>query len=46
MRHRWGFAPGFGDVISVFNDQANAIVDGDGTVDELIRRRSQPVRTS
>lgn len=34
--HRWGFAPGFGDVISVFNDQANAIVDGDGTVDELI----------
>jgi multiple sugar transport system substrate-binding protein len=34
--HRWGFAPGFGDVISVFNDQANAIVDGDGTVDDLI----------
>jgi multiple sugar transport system substrate-binding protein len=34
--HRWGFAPGFGDVISVFNDQANAIVDGDGSVDELI----------
>jgi multiple sugar transport system substrate-binding protein len=34
--HRWGFAPGFSDVISVFNDQANAIVDGDGTVDELI----------
>lgn len=34
--HRWGFAPGFGDVISVFNDQANAIVDGDGTVDDLV----------
>ena len=34
--HRWGFAPGVGDVISVFNDQANAIVDGDGSVDELI----------
>jgi multiple sugar transport system substrate-binding protein len=34
--HRWGFAPGFGDVISVFNAQAEAIVDGDGTVDELI----------
>ena len=34
--HRWGFAPGFSDVISVFNDQANAIVDGDGTVDELV----------
>jgi len=35
--HRWGFAPGFGDVISVFNDQANAIVDGDGTVDDLVQ---------
>jgi multiple sugar transport system substrate-binding protein len=34
--HRWGFAPGFGDVITVFNDQAAAIVDGDGTVDDLI----------
>jgi multiple sugar transport system substrate-binding protein len=34
--HRWGFAPGFGDVISVFNEQANAIVDGDGSVEELI----------
>jgi multiple sugar transport system substrate-binding protein len=34
--HRWGFAPGFQDVIGVFNEQANAIVDGDGTVDELI----------
>jgi multiple sugar transport system substrate-binding protein len=34
--HRWGFAPGFGDVISVFNDQANAIVDGDGSVDDLV----------
>ena len=34
--HRWGFAPGFADVIGVFNEQANAIVDGDGTVEELI----------
>jgi multiple sugar transport system substrate-binding protein len=34
--HRWGFAPGFGDVITVFNERAEAIVDGDGTVDELI----------
>ncbi|MDP3983716.1 MAG: ABC transporter substrate-binding protein [Acidimicrobiia bacterium] len=34
--HRWGFKPGFGDVIGVFNEQANAIVDGDGTVDDLI----------
>ena len=35
--HRFGFAPGFGDVLSVFNEQANAIVDGDGTVEELIQ---------
>jgi multiple sugar transport system substrate-binding protein len=34
--HRWGFAPGFGDVIGVFNDNANGIVDGDVTVDQLI----------
>jgi multiple sugar transport system substrate-binding protein len=34
--HRWGFAPGFNDVVGVFNDQANAIVDGDGSVDDLI----------
>lgn len=33
---RWGFRPGFGDVIGVFNDNANGIVDGDVTVDELI----------
>lgn len=35
--HRFGFAPGFGDVLSVFNEQANAIVDGDGTVEDLIQ---------
>ncbi|MGQ0848805.1 MAG: ABC transporter substrate-binding protein [Actinomycetota bacterium] len=34
--HRWGFKPGFGDVTGVFNEQANAIVDGDATVDDLI----------
>lgn len=34
--HRFGFAPGFGDVLGVFNEQAAAIVAGDGTVDELI----------
>jgi multiple sugar transport system substrate-binding protein len=33
---RWGFKPGFNDVIGVFNEQANAIVDGDATVDDLI----------
>jgi multiple sugar transport system substrate-binding protein len=33
---RWGFRPGFGDVIGVFNDMANGLVDGDVTVDELI----------
>jgi multiple sugar transport system substrate-binding protein len=34
--HRWGFRPGFGDVIGVFNDNANGIVDGDIDVDTLI----------
>jgi len=34
--HRWGFKPGFGDVTGVFNEQANAIVDGDATVTDLI----------
>lgn len=34
--HRWGFRPGFGDVVGVFNDLANGIVDGDVTVDDLI----------
>jgi multiple sugar transport system substrate-binding protein len=33
---RWGFSPGFQPVIDTFNERANAIVDGDGTVDELI----------
>lgn len=33
---KWGFVPGFNDVIGVFADEANAIVDGDGSVDDLI----------
>ncbi len=33
---RWGFAPGFNDVIGVFNQGAEQLVDGSGTVDDLI----------
>lgn len=33
---RWGFIPGFGDVIGVFNDNAAGLVDGSVTVAELI----------
>jgi multiple sugar transport system substrate-binding protein len=35
---RWGFRPGFGDVTGVFTDEANAIVDGDGSVERLIQQ--------
>lgn len=34
--HKWQFRPGFGDVVGVFDEQAQAIVAGDGTVDRLI----------
>ena len=34
--HRWGFVPGFGDVISVFNPGPNGVVDGNVTLDEVI----------
>ena len=34
--HKWQFVPGFGDVTSVFNEQAQALVDGSGSVDQLI----------
>jgi multiple sugar transport system substrate-binding protein len=34
--HRWGFAPGFGDVVGVFNDYAQQVVTGAATVDDLI----------
>jgi multiple sugar transport system substrate-binding protein len=33
---RWGFIPGFNDVIGVFAEQANAVVDGDATVEDLV----------
>jgi multiple sugar transport system substrate-binding protein len=34
--HQWQFRPGFADVLGVFSDQAQAIVAGNGTVDQLI----------
>ncbi len=34
--HKWQFVPGFSDVTSVFDEQAQALVDGNGSVDELI----------
>jgi multiple sugar transport system substrate-binding protein len=34
--HKWQFVPGFQDVIDVFNEQAQALVDGSGSVDQLI----------
>jgi multiple sugar transport system substrate-binding protein len=33
---KWQFRPGFADVLGVFADQAQAIVAGTGTVDDLI----------
>lgn len=34
--HKFGFAPGFGDVLGVFADTAQQIVAGNATVDDLI----------
>ncbi len=34
--HRWGFVPGFGDVLSVFNTGLEGVVDGNMTVDQVI----------
>ena len=36
--HKWQFRPGFGDVVGVFADQAQAIVAGTGTVDDLVNQ--------
>jgi multiple sugar transport system substrate-binding protein len=33
---RWGFVPGFGDVLSVFNTGVEGVVDGNMTVDQVI----------
>ncbi len=33
---RWGFVPGFGDVLSVFNTGLEGVVDGNMTVDQVI----------
>jgi multiple sugar transport system substrate-binding protein len=33
---RWGFVPGFGDVLGVFNTALEGVVDGNVTVDQLI----------
>jgi multiple sugar transport system substrate-binding protein len=33
---RWGFVPGFGDVLSVFNTGIEGVVDGNMTVDQVI----------
>lgn len=42
--HKWQFRPGFADVVGVFNEQAQAIVAGDGTVDELIESTAAAAR--
>jgi multiple sugar transport system substrate-binding protein len=34
--HKWQFRPGFADVVGVFDENAQAIVGGNGTVDKLI----------
>jgi multiple sugar transport system substrate-binding protein len=34
--HRWGFVPGFGDVLGVFNTGLEGVVDGNVTIDQLI----------
>lgn len=34
--HRWGFIPGFGDVLGVFNTGIEGVADGITTVDEVI----------
>jgi multiple sugar transport system substrate-binding protein len=33
---RWGFVPGFGDVLSVFNTGIEGVVDGNMTIDQVI----------
>jgi multiple sugar transport system substrate-binding protein len=33
---RWGFVPGFGDVLGVFNAGLEGVVDGNVTIDQLI----------
>jgi multiple sugar transport system substrate-binding protein len=33
---RWGFVPGFGDVLGVFNTALEGVVDGNVTIDQLI----------
>ncbi len=33
---RWGFVPGFGDVLSVFNPGLEGVVDGNMTIDQVI----------
>ena len=33
---RWGFVPGFGDVLSVFNTGLEGVVDGNVTIDQVI----------
>jgi multiple sugar transport system substrate-binding protein len=33
---RWGFVPGFGDVLGVFNTGIEGVVDGNMTVDQVI----------
>lgn len=34
--HRWGFIPGFGDVLGAFNTGLEGVVDGNMTLDQLI----------
>jgi multiple sugar transport system substrate-binding protein len=33
---RWGFVPGFGDVLGVFNTGIEGVVDGNMTIDQVI----------
>src|SRR5690606_35687897 len=42
--HKWQFRPGFQDVVGVFNEHAQAIVAGNGTVDKLIEETASAAR--
>lgn len=42
--HKWQFRPGFQDVIGVFDENAQAIVAGNGSVDKLIEETAAAAR--
>jgi len=42
--HKWQFRPGFADVVGVFDEQAQGIVAGDATVDDLVEQTASAGR--